>query len=101
MFFASKILAIRGGIYAFQSKDNAKLLILRLSNILIRSAKTVDIANVGVEILEYWQRRKVYGMSLDRYLGDSKMELLKREVESSNGIRLKILESWLISETKL
>ena len=72
-------------------KANARLLILQLSNILIRAAKTVDAAIVGVEILEYWQRLKVHGMSLDRYLGDGKIELLRREVESSTGIKLKAL----------
>lgn len=36
-------------------KANAGLLIPRLSNLLIRTAKT---AIVGVEILEYWQRLK-------------------------------------------
>ncbi len=58
-------------------KANAGLIIPRLSNLLIRAAKTVDSAVVGVEILEHWQRLKVHGMSLERYLGDGKMELLK------------------------
>lgn len=72
-------------------KANAGLLIPRLSNVLIRAAKTVDAAIVGVEVLEHWQRLKVHGMSLERYLGGGKMELLKREVESSTGIQLKTL----------
>lgn len=58
-------------------KANAGLLIPRLSNLLIRAAKTVDSAVIGVEILEHWQRLKVHGMSLEIYLGDRKMELLK------------------------
>ena len=56
---------------------------------------------VGVEILEHWQRLKVHGMSLDRYLGDGKIELLRRKVKSSTGIKLKALPRWLISETRL
>lgn len=56
---------------------------------------------VGVEILEHWQRLKIHGMLLERYLGEGKMELLKREVESSTGIQLKILPRWLISEDRL
>lgn len=76
-----------GAIYALiTEKANAGLLIPRLSNSLIRAAKTVDAAVVGVEILEHWQRLKVHGMPLERYLGDGKMELLQREVESSTGI---------------
>ena len=46
----------------------------------------VDQAIVGVEILEYWQRLKVHGMSLKRYLGEGSMDLLKCKVESSIGI---------------
>ena len=82
-------------------KANARILIPRLSNVLIRAAKTVDEAIVGVEILEHWQHLKVHGMSLDRYLGEGKMELLKREVESSTGIQLKTLPHWLINENRL
>ena len=44
-------------------KANAGSVIPRLSNVLIRAAKTVDAAIVGVEILEHWQRLKVHGMS--------------------------------------
>lgn len=82
-------------------KANAGLLIPRLSNLLTRAAKTVDAAIVGVEVLEHWQRLKVHGMSLERYLGEGKMELQKREVESSTGIQLKMLPRWLISENRL
>ena len=55
-------------------KANAGSIIPRLSNVLIRAAKTIDAAIVGVEILEHWQRLKVHGMSLERYLGEGKME---------------------------
>ncbi len=82
-------------------KANAGLIVPRLSNTLIRAAKTVDAAIVRVEILEHWQRLKVHGMSLDRCLGEGKMELLKREVESSTGIQLKALPRWLINENPL
>ena len=67
-------------------KADATTLLPQRSNLLSRAAKTVDDAVVGVEILEQWQRLKVHGMSLDRYLGSGKLELLKREVESSTGI---------------
>ena len=55
----------------------------------------------GLEILEHWQRLKVHGMSLERYMGEGKMELLKREVESSTGIELKTIPRWLINEDRL
>ena len=46
----------------------------------------VDQDIVGVEILEHWQCLNVHRMSLERYLGEGSMDLLKREVESSTGI---------------
>ena len=71
------------------------------SNLLIRAAKSVDNAEVGIEVLEQWQRLKVHGMPLDRYVGLGKMELLKREVEFSTGVSLKATPCWLISEDRL
>lgn len=82
-------------------KADAGLLVPRWSNLLIRAAKSVDASVVGIEILEHWQRLKVHGMPLERYLGDGKMDLLRREVESSTGIQLKTLPRWLINENRL
>lgn len=82
-------------------KADATMLIPSRSNLLIRAAKSVDNAVVGVEVLEQWQRLKVHGMPLDRYVGLGKMELLKREVESSTGVSLKATPRWLISEDRL
>ena len=67
-------------------KADAAMLLPEQSNLLIRAAKTIDDAVVGVEVLEQWHRLKVHGMSLERYLGPGNMELLEREVESSIGI---------------
>ena len=69
-------------------KFNAEELISNHTNILIRAAKSVDEGVIGVEALERWQRLKVHGMSLARYLGKGKMEILCREIESSIGIQL-------------
>lgn len=77
-------------------KANAGLLVPQWSNLLIWTAKSV----VGIEILEHWQRLKVHGLSLERYLGDGKMNLLKREVELSIGIQLKTLPRWLINKNR-
>ncbi len=82
-------------------KADATMLLPSRSNLLIRAAKTVDDAVVGVEVLEQWQRLKVHGMLLERYFGPGKMELLKREVESSTGIPLKATPRWLINEDRL
>lgn len=82
-------------------KSSAEQLVGNHSNILIRAAKAVDAGVIGVEALERWQRLKVHGMSLARYLGEGKMELLCREIESSTGIQLKTVPRWLISESRL
>ncbi len=82
-------------------KANAGLLIPQLSNVLIRVAKTLDTAIIGVEVLELWQQLNVHGMSLERYLGEENMELLKQEVESSTGILLKTIPRRLINENRL
>ena len=82
-------------------QSNAEQLISEHSNTLIRAAKAVDGGVTGVEALERWQRLKVHGMSLARYLGEGKMEVLCREIESSTGIQLKTVPRWLISESRL
>lgn len=82
-------------------KGDAIELLKTRTNVLIRAAKTVDGAVIGAEALEHWQRLKVHGMHLSRYLGEGKMELLKREVELSTGIRLKTVPRWLIHENRL
>ena len=58
----------------------------------------VDDAIVGGEILEQWQCFKIHGMSLNRYLGSGKLELLKKEVESLTNIQLKTIQYLLSSK---
>ena len=83
-----------------EKADATELLKIR-TNVLIRAAKMVDQAVIGAETLERWHRLKVHGMPLERYLGEGKMELFKREVESSTGIQLKTTPRWLIHEDRL
>ena len=78
-------------------KADAVELLKTRKNTLIRAAKMIDTAVIGAEAL---QCLKVHGMPLERYLGEGKMELLKREVESSTGVQLKI-PRWLILESRL
>lgn len=72
-------------------KANAEALLKSRKNILIRAAKMINAAVVGAETLEHWQRLKVHGMPLDRYLGEERMEIFRREVESSTGVQLKTM----------
>ncbi len=69
-------------------KSSTEQLVCNHSNMLIRTAKAVDPGVIGVEALVRWQRLKVHGMSLARYLGEGKMEVLCREIESYTGIGL-------------
>lgn len=82
-------------------KARAEDLLNARKNILIRAAKMVDAAVISAETLEYWQRLKVHGMPLDRYLGEGRMEIFKREVKSSTGVQLKTVPRWLIHENRL
>ena len=82
-------------------KSNAEDLLRDHATTLIRAAKSVDEGVIGVEALERWHRLKVHGMPLMRYLGEGKMELLYREIESSTGIKLKTTPRWLINEERL
>ncbi len=82
-------------------KSNAEELLGEYSTTLIRAATFVDKGVVEVERLERWYRLKVHGMPLMRYLGEGKMELLCREIESSTGIKLKTMPRWLISKARL
>ena len=77
-------------------KSRAEDLLKARKNILIRAAKMVDAAVIGAETLEHWHCLKVHGMSLDRYLGKGRMEIFRREVESSTGVQLKTIPRWLI-----
>lgn len=62
-------------------KADVGLLISWRANLLIWTANSVDTAVVGIEVLENWQRLEVHSMLLERYLGEGKIELPKREVE--------------------
>lgn len=54
-----------------------------------------------IEALERWQKLKGHGMSLIRYFGKAKIEVLCQDIESSMGIQLKTVPRLLISETRL
>lgn len=62
-------------------KPSAEILVRDHYNMLIGAAKSIYEKVIGIEALERWQRLKVHGMSLARYLGDEKMELPRREIE--------------------
>lgn len=48
-------------------KADARELLKISKNIFIKVAKTVDIAVIGAEILEYWHCFKMYRMHSERY----------------------------------
>lgn len=91
-----------GAIFALLiEKSSAEQLVGNHSTILIRAAKAIDAGIIGVEALERWQKLKIHGMSLTRYLREGKMEVLCQEIESSIGIQLKTVPRWLINKSRL
>lgn len=81
-----------GSILALLTEQaDAAMLLPQYSNLLIEAAKSVDQSVIGVEILQHRQRSKILGMALVRYVGPGKIELLKRDVESTTGISLKTI----------
>lgn len=82
-------------------KSNVDQLVYNYSNILIRAAKIVNPGVIRVETLERWQRLKVHGISVARYLGEEKIEILYQEIKSSMRILLKIVSCQLINESQL
>ena len=83
-----------------ENADTTMLLPQQL-NLLIWATKTVDDVVMRIEVLEQWQRLKVYGISLEKYFGLGKIRLLKKKRESSTGILLKATPRWLINEDRL
>ena len=67
----------------------------------MRVAKVVNMGVIGVKALKCWQRPKMHGMSLARYLRKGKMEMLYWKIGSSTEIRLKTVSHWLISKSQL
>lgn len=79
-----------GSISAFFTKQaDVSILLPQKLNLLIRVAKLVDQVVIGLEILKHWQHFKVHEMSIARYLGSNKIDLLKKEVESLTEITFK------------
>ena len=87
-----------GAILALLNKkrNTTKLLIIRI-NVIIRATKAMDATIFNIERLEYWQRLKVYGIILLKYLGSAKMKLLRRKIGVANRKKGKQpLNNWLI-----
>lgn len=82
-------------------KTNVGLLISWKSNLLIRAVKSLDSEVIVVEVLKHWQRLKVHGMSLEKYLEEERMELFGKKIEWATGIQLSTIPCWLISESRL
>ncbi len=51
----------------FTKRLNAKYLVKDYSSLLIQVAKSVDKKVISIEILEHWQRLKLYRISLVQY----------------------------------
>lgn len=68
--------------------------------IFAQLSEKVDLTQLISQRLNFLIRvvKAIYEISLQRYLGDRNMELLKCEIESFTSIRLKSLPYWLINK---
>lgn len=67
-------------------KSNAKQLVNNHSNILMKAAKAVNLEVIRIKGLRHWQKLNIYGMSLVRYFGKKKVEILYYKIELFMGI---------------
>lgn len=85
----------------FIEKSSAEQRVDNYSNIFIRAVKAINAGVIRVEVLERWQRLKIYRMLLVKYFRKGKIKLLCRKIKSFTSIQLKTVPRLLISESRL
>ena len=55
--------------------------VLIYKDALITAARAFDPLIIGVQPIETWTKLKIYGVSLNRYLIQGDLELVKEEIE--------------------
>lgn len=73
---------------------NAEMLISAKKEILI-AAKKLDSSISSFQAAEQWYSLRIHTVSLERYLNSSGMEILKKEIESTNELNLPYLPRWI------
>jgi len=76
----------------------SSLLVPAYNDMLIATVRQVDIAVISVEVSEQWQRVKVHGVPIRRYMNSNRgLELAREEIEIETSFRLKRDPIWLKS----
>jgi hypothetical protein len=74
------------------------LVVPAYNDMLIAAVREVDIAVISVEISEQWQRIKVHGVPIRRYMNSSHgLEMAREEIEYETAYKLKRDPTWLKS----
>jgi len=74
-------------------------MLIRYREIVIKAARKVDAGIVDIETNELWERVKMYGVNVDRYLGKKTgggLEKLRQELQAENeGVVLPLAINWI------
>jgi len=87
-----------GTVTAVTTDTCTAIMMLEHRNTVIRAAKSVDSVTIGLDTNETWQRVRIYGIPLERYVGKGThgLEKLREEMEAENdGLRFPMQVRWL------
>ncbi|KAI7974128.1 hypothetical protein EIK77_002993 [Talaromyces pinophilus] len=85
-----------------QEEAPSNVLVPAYNDMLITAVRRCDPAVISVEISEQWQRVKVHGVPVQRYMSsESGLGLAREEIELQGVFRLKRDPVWLVSPRKL
>jgi hypothetical protein len=80
----------------------SSVLVPAYNDTLITAVRKCDPAVISVEISEQWQRVKVHGVPIQRYMNsENGLSLAREEIELQGVFRLKRDPVWLVSPRKL
>ncbi len=80
----------------------SSMLVPVYNDMLIATVRRVDSAVILVESSEQWQRVKVHGVPVQRYMNSANgLELAREEIELETDLRLKREPTWLKSPKKI
>ena len=85
-----------------QEGTPSNVLVPAYNDMLITAARRYDPAVISVEISEQWQRVKVHGVPVHRYMNsENGLSLAREEIELQGVFKLKRDPVWLVSPRKL
>jgi len=89
----------RGCLSTITTPGATAEMLIRYSEIVIRTARKVDAGIVDIETNQLWERVKMHGVNFDRYLGKKTrggLEKLRQELQAENeAVVLPLAISWI------